>query len=88
MGKGLLTLYPVFFHFLDLGDGLPQVVRELFAVLGVGGVEVDEDFDVRTRDGRRKPDSVGIIWEINAALLKAFLSARPREIKKIKGQRK
>lgn len=47
----LLTLYSVLLHFLDLGDGLPQVVRELLAVLGVGGVEVDEDFDVCTWDG-------------------------------------
>lgn len=43
-----LTLYSVFLHFLDLGDGLSQVVGELLAVLGVGRVEVDEDFDVGT----------------------------------------
>lgn len=46
--KRQLTLYSVFLHFLDLGNGLSQVVCELLAVLGVGRVEVDEDFDVRT----------------------------------------
>lgn len=46
--KEALTLYPVFLHFLDLGDGLPQVICKLLAVLGVGRVKVDEDFDVRT----------------------------------------
>lgn len=43
-----LTLYSVFLHFLDLGDGLSQVVGELLAVLRVGRVEVDEDLDVGT----------------------------------------
>lgn len=56
-----LTLYSVLLHFLDLGDGLPQVICELFAVLGVGGVEVDEDFDVRTWNGRRQSDPVGVV---------------------------
>lgn len=50
-GGRKLTLYSVFLHFLDLGDGLSQVVGELLAVLGVGRVEVDEDFDVGTWDG-------------------------------------
>lgn len=57
-----LTLYSVLLHFLDLGDGLSQVVCELLSVLGVGRVEVDEDFDVRTWNGRRQSDPVGVIW--------------------------
>lgn len=56
-----LTLYSVLLHFLDLGDGLSQVVCELLSVLGVGRVEVDEDFDVRTWNGRRQSDPVGVI---------------------------
>lgn len=46
--EGLLTLYSIFLHFLNLGDGLSEVIGELLAVLGVGRVEVDEDFDVCT----------------------------------------
>lgn len=57
-----LTLYSVLLHFLDLGDGLSQVVCELLSVLGVGSVEVDQHFDVRARNGRRQPDPVGVIW--------------------------
>lgn len=57
-----LTLYSVFLHFLDLGDGLSQVVGELLAVLRVWRVEVDEDFDVGTRYRRCEPDSVWVIW--------------------------
>lgn len=61
-GNWRLTLYSVLLHFLDLGDGLPQVICELFAVLGVGRVEVDEYFDVRSWNGRRQSDPVGVIW--------------------------
>lgn len=43
-----LTLYSVFLHFLDLSNGLSQVICELLAILGVGRIEVDEDFDVGT----------------------------------------
>lgn len=60
--KCLLTLYPVFLHFLDLGDRLSQVVSELLAVLGVGRVKVDEDFDVGTWYGWCKLDSIPVIW--------------------------
>ena len=60
-GGGLLTLYSVLLHLLDLSNGLAQVICELLAVLGVGGVEVDEDFDVRSRDGRCQAHSIGII---------------------------
>lgn len=57
----MLTLYPVFFHLLHLSDGLAQVVCELLAVLRVWSVEVDEDFDVRTWDGRCEPDTIWVI---------------------------
>lgn len=46
-----LTFYPVLLHLLDFCDGLPQVISELFAVLRVGCVEVNEDFDVGSRNG-------------------------------------
>lgn len=49
--KQQLTFYSVFLHFLNLSNGLSQIVCELFAVLGVGRIKVDEDFDVRTWDG-------------------------------------
>lgn len=55
------TLYPVLLHLLHLCDGLPQVVGELLAVLRVGGVEVDQHFDVGPRDGGREPDAVGVV---------------------------
>lgn len=61
-GNWRLTLYSILLHFLDLGDGLSQVVCELLSVLGVGRVEVDEDFDVRTWNGRGQSDPVGVIW--------------------------
>lgn len=61
-GNWRLTLYSVLLHFLDLGDGLPQVICELFAVLGVRRIEVDEDFDVCTWNGRCQSDPVGVIW--------------------------
>lgn len=49
--KGLFTLYPVLFHFLDLGDGLSQVAGEFLAVLRVGSIEIDQDFEVCARNG-------------------------------------
>ena len=61
----MLTLNSVFLHFLDFGNRLAQVVGELLAVLGVGGVEVDEDFDVRAGHGRRQSDAIGIICSDN-----------------------
>lgn len=46
--KGLFTLYPVLFHFLDLSDGFSQVAGEFLAVLRVGSIEIDQDFEVST----------------------------------------
>ena len=60
-GNQVLTFYPVFLHLLDLSDGLAQVVCELLAVLRVGSVEVDEDFEVCTWDGRCEADSIWVI---------------------------
>ena len=60
--SGPLTLDAVLLHLLDLGHGLPEVVGELLAVLGVGGVEVDQHLDVRSRDRRCQPHPVRVIW--------------------------
>lgn len=60
----LLTLYPVLFHLLDFSDGLAQVVCKLLAVLRIGCVEVDEDFDVCSRNGRGQANSVWIIYRV------------------------
>lgn len=49
--KGLFTLDPVLFHFLDLSDGFSQVAGELLAVLNVGSIEIDQDFEVSTWNG-------------------------------------
>lgn len=49
--KGLFTLYPVLFHFLDFSDGFSQVAEEFLAVLRVGSIEIDQDFEVRTWNG-------------------------------------
>lgn len=49
--KGLFTLYPVLFHFLDLSDGFSQVAGEFLAVLRVGSIEIDQDFEVSTWNG-------------------------------------
>lgn len=46
--KGLFTLYPVLFHFLDLSDGFSQVAGEFLAVLRVGSIEIYQDFEVST----------------------------------------
>lgn len=50
LGTFLLTFYPVLLHFLDLCDGLPQIICKFLPILGVGCIEVYEDFDVCTWD--------------------------------------
>lgn len=58
-----LTLYSVLLHLLHLCDGLPQVICELLAVLRVGGVEVNENFNVCAWKSWSETHSIGVIWK-------------------------
>ena len=57
----MLTFYPILLHLLDFSNGFSQIVGKLFAVLRIGCVEVDEDFDVSPGNGRGQADSIRII---------------------------
>lgn len=61
-----LTLYSVLLHLLHLCDGLPQVICELLAVLGVRGIEVDENLDVCAWKSWSETHSIGVIWKAAA----------------------
>lgn len=50
-GNNLLTFYPVLLHLLDFCNRFSQIISELFAVLRIGCIEVDEDFDISSRNG-------------------------------------
>lgn len=60
----VLTLYPVLLHLLDFSNRFSQIVSKLFAVLRIGRVEVDEDFNVRSRNGWGQTDSIWIIYRV------------------------
>lgn len=75
----LLTLYPVLLHLLDFGDRLPQVVGKLLAVLRIGCVEVDEDFDVCSRNGRGQADSVWIIYRVTSHIFEEVVQLEQRD---------
>lgn len=62
--KRALTLYPVLLHLLNFSNGFSQIVCKLFAVLRIGRIEVDEDFNVSSGNGRGQTDSIGIIYRV------------------------
>lgn len=80
----LLTLYPVLFHFLDFSDRLPQVVGKLLAVLRIGCVEIDEDFDVCSRYGRGQPDSIWIIYRVTSHIFEKVVGITEHNTQKLK----
>lgn len=73
-----LTLYPILFHLLDFGDGLPQVVGKLLPVLRIGCVEIDEDFDVCSRNGGGQANSIWIIYTVTSHIFQKVVHLKTK----------
>lgn len=74
--KHALTLYPVLLHLLNFSYGFSQIVCKLFAVLRIGCIEVDEDFNVSSGNGGGQTDSVWIIYRVTLT----YVSVHPKQI--------